>query len=424
MGLKSKKEKKPKEKKKKTKKAKSDKKRINFLENTRLGRFVMGCYNNSKEAIGSCNKLILFTVIGITIFGVLMVFSASYYQTVYMADPDPLYYMKKQLFNALTGFVMLFFFAGYDYHKYDKWGNIAIIISLLSLALVLVFGVEVNGAKRWFNLGFTSLTPSEFSKLFVILFTGTYLNRNPEKMKKLSTQVFLVLILLAHVLLIMKQPNLSTAIVIALIMGSILLVGGLYMGWIVAGLAGGVALVGAILVFFRDIHWYSRITSFLDPFSDAQGTGYQVTQGLIALGNGGLFGLGAGKSVAKNLYLPEPHNDFILAIIGEEFGFIGFIVLMAVYVGLFYLCIITAVRATDRLGFYLATGVGVMVGLQVVINVAVVTSSMPPTGITLPFVSYGGTSIWVFMIAIGIVLNISRGQFKEKKNNRKVAKQK
>jgi cell division protein FtsW len=146
----------------------------------------------------------------------------------------------------------------------------------------------------------------------------------------------------------------------------------------------------------------------MDPFAERQGDGYQVVQGLIALGNGGLKGLGFGKSISKNMYLPEPQNDFILAILGEELGYIGFLFLMAAYLFLIFRLMMIALRARDRMGFYLATGVAVMLGLQVIINVAVVTSSMPATGITLPFISYGGTSMWSFMIAMGIALSVSR----------------
>jgi len=172
--------------------------------------------------------------------------------------------------------------------------------------------------------------------------------------------------------------------------------------------AAGVAGYFYIMAAKTPAHWYKRITSFRNPFEDMQGDGYQVSQGLIALGNGGLKGLGFGRSVVKNLYLPEPQNDFILAVIGEELGFIGFLVLILLYIILLFRIFMVALKAKDRLGFYLATGVAVMLGLQVITNVAVVTSSMPATGITLPFISYGGTSIWSFMIAIGIVLNVSR----------------
>jgi cell division protein FtsW len=212
----------------------------------------------------------------------------------------------------------------------------------------------------------------------------------------------------AHFALIVLQPNLSTAIVIVAIMGAIMLVGGLNLAFLVMPLAAGVAGYFYIITKKTPLHWYTRITSFWDPFADRQGDGYQVTQGLIALGNGGVKGLGFGRSVAKNLYLPEPQNDFILAVIGEELGYAGFLVLMLVYMILLFRLMMIALKASDRLGFYLATGVAVMLGLQVIINVAVVTSSMPATGITLPFISYGGTSILSFMIAMGIVLNVSR----------------
>ena len=190
--------------------------------------------------------------------------------------------------------------------------------------------------------------------------------------------------------------------------GAIMLVAGLNIFFMIVPAIGAVGLYFYIITSKTPLHWYKRIESFMNPFADRQGDGYQVTQGLIALGNGGLKGLGFGRSVAKNLYLPEPQNDFILAIIGEELGFIGFLVLMRLYIILLFRLFMIAIKARDRLGLYLATGVAVMLGLQVVINVAVVTSSMPATGITLPFISYGGTSIWAFMIAMGVALNVSR----------------
>ena len=188
---------------------------------------------------------------------------------------------------------------------------------------------------------------------------------------------------------------------------------GMWNGFLIFAVVAGVVGVIVIILFFPDSHWYARLTVFLDPFKDAQGDGYQVSQSLIALGNGGLTGLGLGNSVAKNLYLPEPQNDFILAIIGEELGFIGIALLMAVYLILIYRCFTVTVKAKDKLGFFLASGITVMLALQVIMNVAVVTASMPATGVTLPFVSYGGTSLVVFMASMGIMLNISKESRKE-----------
>ena len=196
---------------------------------------------------------------------------------------------------------------------------------------------------------------------------------------------------------------------------AIMFVAGLSYKWIGAMIAAGGVGTFIILTFMKNTHWYSRLTNWIDPFADAQGEGYQVSQSIIALGNGGVTGLGFGKSIAKNLYLPEPQNDFILAVIGEELGYVGFLLLMAAYIILLYRLIVIALQATDTLGFYLATGVAVMLGLQVIINVAVVTASMPATGITLPFISYGGSSMWSFMAAMGISLNVAKNTKKKVK---------
>lgn len=343
----------------------------------------------------------------LSIFGMAMVFSAGYYTTV-TENAGAMYYLKRQAFFFLTGLGFLFFFANYDYHRFARYSNILMVVSLALLCAVLLVGQTVNGATRWIGIGSFRFTPSELSKIFMIIFTAGYLSSDTEAIKKKENIIMLFAVMIAHVGLIMMQPNLSTAIVIAFIMFAIMFVAGLNTKYILGlGAAGGL-LLAWIMIFKRDGHWYARLTNWIDPFADAQGDGYQVSQSIIALGNGGLKGLGFGKSISKNLYLPEPTNDFILAIIGEELGFIGFIVLMILYFVLLFRLIMIALKAKDKLGFYLATGVAVMLGLQVIINVAVVTASMPATGITLPFISYGGTSIWSFMIAMGIALNVSR----------------
>ncbi len=349
----------------------------------------------------------LALVLLLTAFGVIMVFSASYYTTVNKSD-DALFYLKRQLFFALTGLVILVVVANFDYHRYYKLGNLLMILSITLLVLVLLIGINVNGATRWLGFGSIRITPSEFSKLFMIIWTSVFLASDPDNIRTKKGLLLLFGVMIAHFGLIFKQPNLSTAIVIAAIMVAIMIVAGLNLWWI-GGFAGAGALGAFVIMnFMKDTHWYSRLTNWVDPFADSQGEGYQVSQSIIALGNGGIKGLGFGNSVSKNLYLPEPQNDFILAVIGEELGFIGFVILMIVYVFLLYRLIIIALKAKDRLGFYLATGVAVLLGLQVIINVAVVTASMPATGITLPFISYGGTSLWVFMAAMGIALNVSK----------------
>ena len=366
-----------------------------------------GLLSRAGEYLGNFDYIVLLMVILISTFGILMVFSAGYYSTV-ATTSDALYFLKRQSIFVISGLVLLFITANFDYHRYNKFADALMIISIVLLVLVLLIGRSSNGATRWLGIGPIGITPSELSKLFMIIFTSVYLARDPEIIHTTKGVAVLLTVAAIHFGLIVKQLNLSTALVTVAIMIAIMFVAGL--DWkVIAGMfAIGVAGTFAILTFMKDTHWYSRLKNWINPFADAQGEGYQVSQSIIALGNGGLKGLGFGNSIAKNLYLPEPQNDFILAIIGEELGFWGFALLMVAYMFLLYRLILIAMRAKDKLGCYLATGVAVLLGLQVIINVAVVTASMPATGITLPFVSYGGTSIWIFMAAMGIALNVSR----------------
>lgn len=364
--------------------------------------------NMLDKVLGGYDFVIIALVMVLSSFGVAMVFSAGYYQTINSADPDPTYYLFRQLFNVVTGIILMLWVAHFDYHNYRKFKNIIMLGSIGLLVLVMFVGTSVNDSQRWISILGVRITPSEISKVAMIIYTAVFLAEDPEAIHTPQGLGILIAVMLAHFFLIVKQPNLSTAIVIVAIMGSIMFVAGLNYLFLAVPVIAGVMGYFYIITARTPLHWYKRITSFMDPFADRQGDGYQVSQGLIALGNGGLKGLGFGRSVAKNLYLPEPQNDFILAVIGEELGYIGFVIIMIVYILLLFKLIMTALRAKDRLGFYLSTGVAVMLGLQVIINVAVVTSSMPATGITLPFISYGGTSIWAFMASIGIVLNVSR----------------
>ena len=347
-------------------------------------------------------------VLLLSLFGIAMVFSAGYYQTINTANPDPTYYLVRQAIWVASGLFIMLVVANIDYHIYMKFSNLIMIISLGLLVAVILTSSTVGGAQR--GLFGLNITPSEFCKVAVIVFTSCFLVKDPSNIRTAKGLGILLIVMGLHFYLIVKQPNLSTAIVLVAIMISIMLVAGLNILFMALPLVGAVAGYFYIITAKVPEHWYNRISSFMDPFADRQGSGYQVTQGLIALGNGGLTGLGFGRSVAKTLYLPDPQNDFILAVIGEELGYVGFILLMLVYIILICRLFMVALKARDKLGFYLATGVAVMLGLQVIINVAVVTSSMPATGITLPFISYGGTSMWSFMIAIGIALNVSRKQ--------------
>ena len=352
--------------------------------------------------------LILLTVVLVT-FGTVMIFSASYYKSISEAG-DPYAYLKRQLMWLAAGFVAMWILAKIDYHV---WGRLYKVIPAVCVVLLgLLFtplGIEVNGAVRWLGAGPITIMPGEIAKLGLIVFVAGYFDRYPKRAYDFWKGVVPVVLLAGlYAGLIMLQPNMSTAFTVVFIAGGMLIVAGVkwrHMG-ILAG-AAGVAGVGLILM-DTEGYRFARFTSFLDPFADALGNGWQVVQSLLAMGTGGLTGLGLGNSIQKNLYLPEPQNDFILAIIGEELGFIGILALMAVYMLLLWRGCHIAINAPDYMGMMMAAGITIMIGIQVVMNVAVVTSSFPPTGVILPFVSYGGNALMIFMGAMGVLLNISK----------------
>ena len=366
-----------------------------------------------------CDFLIIVLVMMLVIFGVVMVFSASYYKSI-SEDGTPYSYLKKQAAFALTGCVLMYIASVMDYHVWRKIAPYLLFGSLVLLLLILTpLGITVNGSTRWIGVGPLTIMPGEISKVAVIVFVAFYLSAKPDRILSIFRGI-LPMLFLAGVFgfLIILEPNLSTAItVVGIVVGMMFLAGLKWRYLFLMGLLGG----GGIYYILQDDsgnssieYWQKRLTSFLDPFENAKDEGFQAVQSLLALGTGGLFGLGLGKSVQKNLYLPEPQNDFILAIIGEEMGFISILILLMVFLLLIWRCFLVAMNAPDQFGMLLAGGITLMLGIQVVLNVAVVTSSMPPTGIAMPFISYGGNALWIFMGAMGVVLNISRNMEFEK----------
>ena len=352
--------------------------------------------------------LMLFTLM-LVLFGLIMVFSASYYSSI-SQDGNPYGYLVRHGAWVVFGLVAMAFGALFDYRKYKKWALPILIISVILLVLVLTpLGQTTNGATRWIKVGPVTLMPGEIAKIAAIIFVAWFLSEDASRIKSLKRGILPLLgIIAVYGALIVKQPNLSTAITVCGIIIAMMLVAGLK--WRYVATAGGIGVVGilSIVIFMKDTYWYNRLTSFTDPFQDALGDGYQAVQSLLALGSGGLFGVGLGKSVQKNLYLPEPQNDFILAIIGEELGYIGVLLLIALYCLFIWRGIHIALNAPDQFGLLLASGIVLMVAIQVILNIAVVTSSMPPTGINLPFISYGGNALLIFMFSAGVLLNISR----------------
>ena len=369
-----------------------------------------------KKRMGSADFALVALTCALVIFGVIMVFSASYYWSIDKVG-NPYNFLIKDLFWAGTGFFIMIVTTALDYHVYKKWAPWLMGGGLLLLVAVLFVGTTINNAQRWIMIGPITIMPGEICKICVIIFTAWFLCRDASRVNNF-TKGILPLLALAGVcgLLIMKQPNMSTAITVVGIIFAMMFVAGLHLRYVVAMFIMGVSGI-LMLIIKGGGYRMQRLVSFLDPFADPLGDGYQVCQGLLALGSGGLRGLGLGKSIQKNLYLPEPQNDFILAIIGEELGYIGVLVLMLVYLILIYRGIRIVLQAPDRFGMLLGSGIVMMIGIQVLLNVAVVTSSMPPTGITLPFVSYGGNALWLFMGSMGILLNISR-QIKKDDNGK------
>lgn len=362
-----------------------------------------------KTKMKSGDFVLAIIVLGLVVFGVIMVFSSSYYNAINDSG-DPYYYLKRDMVWAGAGLAAMLFCALFSYKIYARFAPGILAISLLLLGLLFTpLGVTRNYATRWIGVGDFTIMPGEVAKIAAIIFVAWYLGRDPKIIRSFTRGVLpMVLLIGVYFGLIILQPNLSTAITISGIIIGIMFVAGLPLGYLFVTVGAGAAGITALILTDEGGYRLKRLTSFLDPFQDPLGDGYQVIQSLLALGSGGLFGVGLGKSIQKTLYLPEPQNDFIFAIIGEELGFIGCLILIACYIVLIWRGVHIALNAPDMFATLLASGITIMLALQVILNIAVVTSSMPPTGITLPFVSYGGNALILFMGSMGILLNISR----------------
>ncbi len=347
-------------------------------------------------------------VMGLTLFGVVMVFSASYYTSLSKFG-NAYHYLVNDVAWVALGWVAFAFFANVDYHllKIIAWP--ALIVGLILLGLIFTpLGVTLNNATRWLNFGVT-IMPGEIIKFSLIIWVATFLGNDPQKILRLKDGVIPIVIVLASVaLLIVKQPNLSTAGIIAILVLGMMFVAGLRLYWIFLFGGLGVAAVAVLLFSPKGAYMLERVHTFFDPFADELGSGYQVVQSLLALGSGGVTGVGLGRSIQKALYLPEPMNDFITSIIGEELGFVGLLVLLIVYLLLIWRCCRVAVRARDYYGMLIASGITILLGTQVILNVAVISASFFPTGVALPFITLGGNAMLIFLALLGICFNISK----------------
>lgn len=366
--------------------------------------------NGLIDQIKEVDFWMLTMTIALAMYGLIMVFSASYYFSI-NENGNPFYYLIRDGIWVVLGTALMCFGIVVDYRT---WNNKVLILGLLGVCfalLLLVFtplGHTANNATRWIMVGPITIMPGEISKMGMIFFIAWFCAENTRKIRSFTRGMLPILVVAGvFAAMIIKQPNLSTAITLVGIVLVMMLVAG--MRWIYIFVLTGAGVVGTLaLIMFKGGFWQERFDTFTHPFDYAATSGYQIVQGLQALGSGGLFGVGLGKSVTKSLYLPYPHNDFILAIIGEETGYLGVLLLLVMYTVFIWRGASIALRCRDEFGLLIASGTVLMVAIQVVLNLLVITSSMPATGVNLPFVSYGGNALMIFMFLAGVVLNISR----------------
>jgi len=349
--------------------------------------------------------IVTFTLLAV---GLIMVYSASAVWADYKFN-DSFFFAKRQMLFAGVGIVAMFFIMNIDYWTWRTWAKVILIICFVLLILVLIPGIGNvrNGSRSWIGVGAFSVQPSEFMKIAMIAFLAKFLSENQKAITSFKQGLFpsLGLVFLAFGL-IMLQPDLGTGTVMVGTSVVVIFIAGARISHFVGlGLLGVAGFVGLII---SAPYRMKRITSFLDPWQDPLGSGFQMIQSLYAIGPGGLFGLGLGQSRQKFFYLPEPQTDFIFAILAEELGFIGGSLILLLFSLLLWRGIRIALGAPDLFGTFLATGIIAMIAIQVMINIGVVTGLMPVTGITLPFLSYGGSSLTLMLMAVGVLLNISR----------------
>lgn len=346
-----------------------------------------------------------FTLLAI---GLIMVYSASAVWADYKFD-DSFFFAKRQMLFAGVGIIAMFFIMNVDYWTWRTWAKVLVIICFVLLILVLIPGIGNvrNGSRSWIGVGAFSVQPSEFMKLAMIAFLAKFLSENQKAITSFKNGLVpsLGLVFVAFGL-IMLQPDLGTGTVMVGTSVVMIFIAGARISHF-AGL-GLLAVAGFVGLIISAPYRMKRITSFLDPWQDPLGSGFQMIQSLYAIGPGGLFGLGLGQSRQKFFYLPEPQTDFIFAILAEELGFIGGSFILLLFSLLLWRGIRIALGAPDLFGTFLATGIIAMIAIQVMINIGVVTGLMPVTGITLPFLSYGGSSLTLMLMAVGVLLNISR----------------
>lgn len=354
--------------------------------------------------------LLLITIITISLFGIIMIYSASYVWAEYKFN-DPYQFVKHQALFFLIGVICMWMISKIDYHIYYEKANLLLITVLILLILVIIPGVGTvrNGSRSWFGIGPFGIQPSEAAKLVLIIFASKYLSKNEKQIKDIKKGVLPILGITLFIFgLIMLQPDFGTGVILVMSVIGLLFVAGVDLKFFLGiGAIGVVGIVGLILV---APYRLQRILSFLNPWSDPLGSGFQIIQSLYAIGPGGLFGYGFLNSRQKHSYLPEPQTDFIFSIISEEFGFMGVVIVVSLFLIIITRGFRIARNTNDKFSKYLAFGIIFELAFQAILNLMVVVGLIPVTGVTLPFLSYGGSSLLITLCGMGIVLNISRHQ--------------
>ena len=351
---------------------------------------------------------VMFIVLTLVLFGVVMIFSSSYYYTMTSErfNNDMFYFLKRQSIWAVLGICAMVFCMNVPYTLWKRFAKLAYWLSNIFLAMLPFFGTELGGQKRWLGVGSLSFQPSEFTKIAVILYLSMYVIDHRRELGNLKGFVRACLVLLLPVALI-AISNFSSALLIGLMGATILFIASPRVWYFGAAIAAVTPLCAIAVLLPQFRYRLSRITTWLDPWADPTGDGFQTIQSLYALASGGLFGLGLGQSRQKT-FIPEAYNDIIFAIICEELGIVGAALVILLFAVLIWRGIRIAINAKDSFGMLVATGITAVIAFQSIINIGVVTNTIPNTGQPLPFISYGGTSLLFLMAMIGILLNISR----------------
>ena len=352
--------------------------------------------------------LLIIAVVLLNLFGLIMIYSASNIWSEYKFN-DPYKYLKSQGLFLIISYITLFIVSKVPYVEYKKKANMIFLVCVVLLVLVLIPGVGSvrNGSRSWFGIGGFGIQPSEFTKLGLIIFTSKYLSNNSKEIRDIKKGVLPILgILLLIFGLIMLEPDFGTGVVIVMTIVVLLFTSGVKMNFFIK--IGVLGLIGVVALIIIAPYRMQRILSFINPWNDPLGSGFQIIQSLYAIGPGGLLGLGFGNSVQKHFYLPEPQTDFIFSIISEEFGFMGVLLVSILFITIIYSGFKMAMKCEDLFGKYLAFGITFGLAFQTMLNLMVVVGLIPVTGVTLPFLSYGGSSLLITMCGMGILLNISK----------------